>query len=318
MSDSEQSTDDEINILQTKPQTLSPMQQTRSNNYKPSISPAARAKLWAERERKMAQKEKAIYEMVDSLNGRLDKLNRTVRSQHDLCVNDVNPNNEELGNGEGGGGGNQRSKPPFGAASSGGDELGLGLSMSMSLESPSMPPNPMSDDNKNNNNNNNNNNDHNTLFNNNHKQIPTSGIPAHTRLTWRDSNLPSTDAGKRLDMMFDTMHGKQKNKKNKGKLQGMTNKKNMESRKDARVRLQKVLDINSENYVTRAVNSVVYMVPSESAVLIAAVGGGGGEVEGGSVAGQSQMGDLTDPTNVDPQVGENWPIKIGGSEMHPR
>ena len=104
MSDSEQSTDDEINILQTKPQTLSPMQQTRSNNYKPSISPAARAKLWAERERKMAQKEKAIYEMVDSLNGRLDKLNRTVRSQHDLCVNDVNPNNVELGNGEGGGG----------------------------------------------------------------------------------------------------------------------------------------------------------------------------------------------------------------------
>ena len=52
----------------------------------------------------MAQKEKAIYEMVDSLNGRLDKLNRTVRSQHDLCVNDVNPNNVELGNGEGGGG----------------------------------------------------------------------------------------------------------------------------------------------------------------------------------------------------------------------
>ena len=55
---------------------------------------AASVEVGASTIKKISQKEKSIYEMIDVLNARLDTLNNKVVEQQELCAEDINPNSE--------------------------------------------------------------------------------------------------------------------------------------------------------------------------------------------------------------------------------
>ena len=277
MSDTESSSSDDDNSIFQSPSHSplpSPVQNPRSNVANP-VSPRTRSRISLAREQKMAQKEKAIYEMVDALNQRLEKLNGAVNEKYELCVKDVDPGSGEMS-----------------GLGSGGLEIGgAGFALDEMIGEHTDGENTTS---------------------NNHHIIPTTGIPDHTRLTWLDHKLPPTDAGHRLERIFTnhlsslTSH-KTKGKKGRSNL-GQNSKKNQESRKEARVRLQKILDNNSEHYVTRAVNSITFVMPTDS---LMSFGGESSSVVGGGETNAEGV-------NTDPTIGENWPISLGGNEMRPK
>jgi hypothetical protein len=156
------------------------------------------------------------------------------------------------------------------------------------------------------------------------------------RLTWKDKDLPHTDAGRRLDLTFSEHLAKSSKAKGKGRSGGKTGaraaKKNVESRKEARTRMERRLNNNSEHYVIRAVNSVVYQLPPEvradverqkledATMSLSASGAAyaaAPELAGSTLASTSTVKFTFDVHNVNP-FNEPWPIRLGGTEMQPK
>jgi hypothetical protein len=168
------------------------------------------------------------------------------------------------------------------------------------------------------------------------------GIPDPAKLTWKDKDLPHTDAGRRLENIFVESLSKASTKKkntragNSGqKSHAHHAKKNVESRKEARTRMERRLNTNSEHYVIRAVNSVIYTLPVEIQTDVvkqysAHQSGGSSDVDPSSATKSTVIDRSTiqsiassniklsfDVHNVNP-FNEPWPIRLGSTEMQPK
>ena len=163
------------------------------------------------------------------------------------------------------------------------------------------------------------------------------GIPDPARLTWKDKDLPQTDAGRRLENVFtvNLAAGKKARAGKGGQAGRLSSKKNVESRKEARTRMERRLNNNSEHYVIRAVNSVIYTLPPEVQADLR------GQRERAELeqftttstttsTNHTQHNRLNSSTvlsqpskltfsvhNVNP-FNEPWPIRLGGTEMQPK
>lgn len=122
-------------------------------------------------------------------------------------------------------------------------------------------------------------------------------------LAFRDPNLPYTEAGRKIELLFQKYHdneGNETERKGRKKARrgaGRLDIEKQERRRKAIMHIQTQLEKNSEKYVTRAANSLHFRV-------------------------QFCNGDdhsITSPlnTDVDPRQ-EKWPIELGGFDMNPQ
>ncbi|GMH80030.1 hypothetical protein TL16_g08371 [Triparma laevis f. inornata] len=257
---------------------------------------------------KISQKEKSIYEMIDVLNARLDSLNVTVGEQQQLCAEDINPNSELF---------SKNLKESSDVL----DDEDVGASakrrQSAMFREAVTGTGSMEDEAK--------------------RLRERFGIPDPATLTWRNPNLPQTDAGKKLESMFAANLLSDNRNKGKGGSRNLHSKKNLESRKEARKEMERRLWAYSENHSGRSATNLMYKLPPEVQEELMsqtqAVEGGGADTTTNNNTSAIMSLTQTQASNArfnlqankgaDPfleGVGTDWywPIKLGGSDMNPK
>ncbi|GMI12662.1 hypothetical protein TrVE_jg3122 [Triparma verrucosa] len=264
---------------------------------------------------KISQKEKSIYEMIDVLNTRLASLNFTVGEQQELCAEDINPNSELF------------SKNLKEASDVLEDDV-AGASakrrQSVIFKEAVAGTGSMEDEAK--------------------RLRERFGIPDPATLTWRNPNLPQTDAGRKLESMFAADLLSDNRLKGKGGSRNLHSKKNLESRKEARKEMERRLWAYSENHSGRSATNLLYKLPPDiQDDLIGqaqAVEGGGNtntfsapntttnnntsaimsmtQTQASNVRFDQQANKGADPFLEGARADWDWPIKLGGSDMNPK
>ncbi|GMI12845.1 hypothetical protein TrRE_jg9425, partial [Triparma retinervis] len=266
--------------------------------------------------KKLAHKEKSVYEMIDMLNEKLEKRMLKFTRREDYCSDDLNPDVEttykdlltterkELNEGieESLGMGGRRNSMLFGA--------GGGFH---SIEDEQA------------------------------RLARAFTIPDPSRLTWRDPHNVPTEAGRRLESTFTSFLQAEKSGRKKGMGGSQSIKKNPEERKRDRKDMERILYSNSDHHSSRAANNLRYELPEAVAMAVrsSVVRGSGSVRVGGleSTAAASSVDNLlssslgpslaaTESSRVrftfdakfaDPYDGrEKWPIPLGGYDMKPK
>lgn len=163
------------------------------------------------------------------------------------------------------------------------------------------------------------------------------GIPDPATLTWRNPNLPQTDAGKKLESMFAANLLSDNRNKGKGGSRNLHSKKNLESRKEARKEMERRLWAYSENHSGRSATNLMYkLAPEVQEELMSqtqAVEGGGAntttnnntsaimsltQTQASNARFNLQANKGADPFLEGVGTDWDWPIKLGGSDMNPK